>query len=61
MIVVFGENCVIGIDNCLFWCLLVDFKYFKVMIFGKLVIMGCKIWDLLGWLLLGWLNLVVSC
>lgn len=59
MIVVMVKNRIIGVDNDMLWYLLVDLKYFKVIILGKVVIMGCKIYELIGRVLFGRLNIVI--
>lgn len=38
---------VIGVEGGMFWYVLEDFVYFKEIIFGVFVVMGCKIWDFL--------------
>lgn len=53
MIVVMVNNWVIGVDNVMFWYFLVDLVYFKCIILGKFVIMGCKIYEFIGRVLLG--------
>lgn len=61
MIVVLDCNWGIGQGNVMFWYLLDDFKYFKVFILGKLILMGCRMVELIGCVLLGWINLVLIC
>lgn len=61
LIVVFDCQYGIGYDNQLLWQLFDDFKCFKVLIVGKLILMGWCIVELLGCVLLGCCNLVFIC
>lgn len=61
VIVVVVENQVIGDGVDILWCLFFDLKYFKKVILGYYVIMGCKIFDSIGWLLFKRINVVLMC
>lgn len=58
-IFVMDVNRLIGKDNDLLWYLFNDFVYFKKVILGYLIIMGWKIYELIGCLFLNWKNIVV--
>ena len=59
-IVAASENNVIGKDNKLPWCLPIDMRYFKNVIWGMPVIMGRKSFESLGKALKGRTNIVVT-
>lgn len=60
-VVVVLVNGVIGVDGVLFWYLFVDLCYFKLLMMGLLMVMGCKIFDLLFGLLFGCCYIVIIC
>jgi dihydrofolate reductase len=55
-----SENGVIGRNGKLPWHISNDFKWFKSMTYGGVVIMGRKTWDSIGRPLPGRLNIVLS-
>ncbi len=60
LIAAVAENGVIGHEGALPWHLSTDLQRFKILTFGKPIIMGRKTWDSLGHPLPGRTNIVIS-
>lgn len=61
IIFVFVNNYVMGVDGILFWILFYDWENFKVVIKGKVFLMGCKSFEFEDYLGLDYKNFIFIC